>query len=934
MPLLTNLALITVVALAIWPSLLQATEINWAEGFNLGLTECPRDPCVAISHPVASAFLELGDLHQAGLIDSANSKLAYSYYFDLISETTPVLAVIRPKNLVELLSDPVQPDSAALLRAYSRAANLGSAEGNMRLARLFLDGVYVGKDAAKALLFAKKAQAIGHPDAGLFVSVLKIREAATEVSLSNDFAHLKSLASSGDPQAQVALGQMLLNGIPEILPADPAKAFDLFLKSASQGNETAQLNAARMQIFGVGTPSQPVIGLLKASNLADLGSIEALLLIAETYTFGVPGKLDPDPEVAFTTSLAAADQGSVTGQILAGEMLMQGQGVERNIGKGIGLLKQAANAGSIEASYKLGAYYESEEGDALHQDLATAYRYFSQAAEAGDAWASLKAASMLLEGRGIPSDAETAKRKLDALVDSGNAFAAEILAAHYEDQSEPIVAETYLERAALAGSLRAQVQIGKLRIQSHGGDGDVVTGLEYWQEAAQGGSLEAMYALGEFHASPQELVLADGPRSAYLHFQSAAEKGHAWAGLKAATMLLEGKGIDPDPEAGLRQLKGLAMGGLPEASVVLANYHSGQVGRNNRFDMEKAYAYFEHAATLGHAGAQIQVGRMLVHGSGVNRNVTKGLNILETFAAEGNAEAMLALGDIYARGHAGKLDTEAALVFYTAAAETGNVDALIRLAEIFRWGLFSTMDQKRARSYLEKAAALGSEYAVFMIGQGLARRELGAAGSMEEGVEMLKHAAESGVSEAAAVLASLGNKNGRTKCRAKIKLVQLADAAAAGNIEAGLRLVAAFRDGYDNRGCGIIRKDLKKAKVVLAGISDNLTPEELEIQDILISMKTAGRGSLTEFYSRIKALAPNTRPSAMQQVIRANPNAFVSLLQLELRERGFYGGRPNGLLTSRTIRSVSAYCRSLGAARFCRHGPFSTEVTTILFYLF
>ncbi|MEP2531966.1 tetratricopeptide repeat protein [Shimia sp.] len=930
----TCLGLIAAITLALWPRLGQAAGNLHAETPKPGLGDCPSAPCQVITQSFASVFLELGDLHRSGRIDKRNGELAYTYYSGLVSDVRPVLSVIRPSQLVEILSDPIPPDAAATLRAYSKAAELGSAEGSMRLARLYFDGVFVEQDTAKALSFAKKARLLGHSEAEFLVSIASIRNADTETGVLSHIANLQNLAEMGDPQAQYAFGLMLLDGGDEFLSEDPVKAFELFEKSANQGHEAAQLHAARMKIFGIGTPSQPVSGLLKAGALAASGSMDALLLIAETYARGVPGSLEPNPKGALEAFRAAAEQGSATGQVRAGEMLILGLGVERNVEQGLDLLRQAANAGNTEALYKLGAHYDPESKDSPQQDLATAYHYYRQAAEGGDVWAKLKAAWMLLEGRGVPADITAATRELDELTNSGNAFAAEILAAHYETQSDAVAAKTYLEKAARAGSLDAQVQIGELSIQTESTESNVLAALEHWQEAARLGSTDAMYALGEFHAAPTHPAVSSSTQAAYQHFQSAADAGHVWASLKAATMLLEGQGTDPDEEAGLRQLKGLAMGGLPDASVVLADYYSGRIGRIDGTDLARAFGYLDHAAKLGHARAQIRVGEMLVHGSGVMRDVSEGLRILETSAGAGNAEAMLKLADMLARGHADKLDIEAALAFYNAAGDAGNIDALVRLAEVYRWGLFGTTDRRRAHEYLERAAALGSKYAGFMIGQGLAERNFGKPESVEEGIELLQHAAQSGVSEATAVLASLVDGKQPAKCRPKIMLDQLSDVAAAGSIEASLRLVAAYRDGQDDRGCEIARKDLNKAREALADVADDLTPETLEIQNILISLKTAQRSSFPEFHSRIKALAPDTRPRVMQQVIRANPNAFVYLLQLELQERGFYNGNPNGLLTSSTIRSVNALCRSLGAARFCRNGPFSTEVTTILFYLF
>jgi len=165
---------------------------------------------------------------------------------------------------------------------------------------------------------------------------------------------------------------------------------------------------------------------------------------------------------------------------------------------------------------------------------------------------------------------------------------------------------------------------------------------------------------------------------------------------------------------------------------------------------------------------------------------------------------------------------------------------------------------------------------------------------------------------------------------AKTGLSALAKAAAAGNLAAALRLVDIYRDGVIDGTRTVLRSDPARARKLLDGVSDRLAPGARKYQEILLDIARSGRGDYAGHYARIQEIAPLSRAKLMQRVMKANPNAFVGLVQLKLRDEGLFKGRADGLMTRATIRAVNDFCAALGVRDLCQGGPLAPTATFLL----
>lgn len=109
-----------------------------------------------------------------------------------------------------------------------------------------------------------------------------------------------------------------------------------------------------------------------------------------------------DLPTAYRHFLEEAEAGRVEAQFLVGQMLANGQGMDRDIPNALDWLEQAAAGGHTGAQMMAGTIYAF--GDGVPADYERALLLLTPAAEAGDALAQNNLAVLTFYGLGIPAD--------------------------------------------------------------------------------------------------------------------------------------------------------------------------------------------------------------------------------------------------------------------------------------------------------------------------------------------------------------------------------------------------------------------------------------------------------------------------------------------------------------------------------------------------
>lgn len=439
---------------------------------------------------------------------------------------------------------------------------------------------------------------------------------------------------------------------------------------------------------------------------ADLGHPDALLRLADLYLEAGPEDLNK----AFSLTLRAEKLGSLDASARLGLMLIRGTGTERDVERGLRYIRMSADRGNKRALMQLGMILRNGERDVIPADPATAFKYFQRAADLGDVAAAVIRARMTIYGEGVPAEPDLGLASAYQLASSGEPGAYLLLGDVSSDGIPGVLntdmAEAFAayRRAGELGSQTGTAQTGAMLVQGKGVETNVETGLALLEKAVAEGNEAAMLTLGDFYSHEDKSGLPKNDEKAYGLFQSATQRGNARAKLKVARMQLENRGTDGLPTVGLDLLSALESKGQSEASLVLAEYFSGQLGTRPTRDLTKAYQHYTRAADAGSKTGQLRAALMRVRGLGTRPDPVAGLAMLTGLADGGQIDALLALGDLYATGEIGEINVDRAETAYEAAARLGAQSANIRLGDLFSNAVPADVD--RAVAYYRKAARL------------------------------------------------------------------------------------------------------------------------------------------------------------------------------------------------------------------------------------
>ena len=266
--------------------------------------------------------------------------------------------------------------------------------------------------------------------------------------------------------------------------------------------------------------------------------------------------------------------------------------------------------------------------------------------------------------------------------------------------------------AAVEGNATAQVRLGAMYINGHGGCQDLTEARRLFELAAAQGQVIALATLGELHlhgrGGPQDL-----PEARRL-FGLAAEEGDAEAQLALGKMNLGGQG-GPQHLAEARRLLGLAAEqGKAEAQMVLASMMVAQGGSR---DLVEARRLYELAAERGDALAQCKLGVMYFSGQGGPVRSAEARKLLlkpaalclrysEPIDLRHQALAQYTLGIMFLNGQGGPTDLAQARLALGLAAAQGHTEAQAALGTMMakqQADADAMMEQLLAEDVEEKA---------------------------------------------------------------------------------------------------------------------------------------------------------------------------------------------------------------------------------------
>ena len=330
-------------------------------------------------------------------------------------------------------------------------------------------------------------------------------------------------AEAGEAQAQLAYGQMLLNGIG--VPQDDTGAMDQFFAAAQQGLSAAMNEYGRGLMIGRGRPADPVAGLewlarAAASGEASMAHDYAVALEA----YGGEERLGE----ALDWYRRAAEQGFAPSVTSLGVLYLDGKGVEADPGRALNLFRRAAEAGDGRAQNNLGLMYSR--GTGVERDYEAAVVWFERAAAQGLPQAMRNLSVLYENGFGVEVDEAFSIELLrQARALEGESFRELLVRTGFPidprlvqpDWAQPVPASEI--QAAQAGDVVALYLTGLRYLGGFGVRTDPQEGARRLEQAARAGLGSAALNLGLLHARGQ--FVPQNYRTAYLWFSHAAQLG-------------------------------------------------------------------------------------------------------------------------------------------------------------------------------------------------------------------------------------------------------------------------------------------------------------------------------------------------------------------------------------------------------------------------
>ncbi|MFT4059692.1 MAG: endopeptidase IV [Legionella sp.] len=245
----------------------------------------------------------------------------------------------------------------------------------------------------------------------------------------------------------------------------------------------------------------------------------------------------------------------------------------------------------------------------------------------------------------------------------------------------------------------ADYYLGRLYFYGYGQLKNTQLAMRYFTQAAQKGYLPAIQILAKY-----SLLHDKDPQQAVAWFKRAAAAGDVNAQMFMAAAYLYGIGVKKNQDSAIHYYIDAAKNGNAIAQYTLAeNFLESRHATNNKLGL----IWLTKAANNNNPQALTKLGTFYLSGKMVDKDVVKGMSLLNQAAAQGFAPAMVGLG----RAELEQNNKEQAQQWFDKILNYQNDTAYLELADIYLDNKTPVYDPKAAFLWTLKAAQNGSSEA-------------------------------------------------------------------------------------------------------------------------------------------------------------------------------------------------------------------------------
>lgn len=286
---------------------------------------------------------------------------------------------------------------------------------------------------------------------------------------------------------------------------------------------------------------------------------------------------------------------------------------------------------------------------------------------------------------------------------------------------------------------------------------------------------------------------------------------------------------------------------------------------------------------------------------------------LQSLCAEDYARACDRLGYFAFKGVGGEQSTPQAISYYKQAVQLGRSKSLVSLGKV----QLSSHSYKAAQESLLAASAQGLQQGDAVLAWAHATGRLGPLSDPRLGIPVLIDLAKADSRDAQMSLLDALTRDLSQRVDASDTLTQLHTRHAEGDAKAAEALLKYYRIVGHPRGTLAVRHSLLQTEGMRA---------KVQVEEGLYLARDQNPGQFWRASEEIVRAASNdVFARGLAVAGKINKNAYVRIVQMELRDLGYSVGRPSPYMNRSLIRSLNAFCRERGQESACVYGPLKSK---------